>query len=397
MKRVALAIIVVVANLSAEENLHEALKASKVLLDARVFYFDRSFDKPNTPNATALTAGGIAKIETGEYYGLKLGVAQYGSYLVGLTDKKYGTGTSLLESGTNNNLSFIGEAYAKYSYGKTSLQVGKQRLSTPLANDHDLRLLPSTYQGAILRTDELADTMIEAGWLSRYSGFTSTYNTFKDMSAAWGNDGLAYGYIENKSIKDTKISVQYAKALKSDTVAVNDYRYASVRYSVTKESFIEGQYGANDYRIQKDSKMYGLTCGINPRFVDVAFVYNKIASNNFKAIESGIMYTDWQQGYGNYEPSEAYGGYMVFKLTEDATIKLGKVFVWAKENSVRDDFSETMLDAWYKFNSSNKLRIRYSIKDETNKASAYGLANNKAGYDDRVDFRVVYYYSFATL
>lgn len=396
MRKITLVVATAFTALSASENLEDALRQSKATLDARAFYFDRSFDKPNTPNATTLTVGGIAKVETGEFFGLKFGVAGYGSYLAGLTDKKDGAGTSLLESGTNNNISFVGETYAKYSYKKTHLQVGKQRLFTPLANDHDLRLLPSTYQGFVLRTTELQDTLIELGLINRYSGPSSTYNTFKDMSATWGNRGLAYGYIENASLKNTKIIVQHAKALDADTIAVKDYRYASARYAITKDSFVEGQYGANDYRTQKDSKMYGATAGMNFAFIDTALVYNKIAGNQWKAIESGAMYTDWQQGYGNYEPSEAFGGYVVLKPIKDATIKLGRVHVWAKEQSIRDDFSETMLDAWYKFNDSNKLRLRYSIKDETNKASAYGIANNRAGYDDRSDFRVVYYYSFAT-
>ncbi len=396
MRKITLVAVAALTALSASENLEDALRQSRVTLDARAFYFDRSFDKSNTPNATALTIGGIAKVETGEFFGVRLGIAQYGSYLAGLTDRKDGGGTSLLESGTNNNLSFVGESYAKYSHGKTHLQIGKQRLFTPLANDHDLRLLPSTYQGFVIRTGELKDTLVELGLIERYSGFTSTYNTFKDMSTIWGNRGLAYGYIENISLKNTKIIAQYAKALDADTIAVKDYKYASARYAITKDSFVESQYGSNDYRVQKDSKMYGATVGMNFDFIDGAVVYNKILGNAWRAIESGAMYTDWQQGYGNYEPSEALGGYIILKPIKDATIKLGKVYIWAKEQSIRDDFAETMIDAWYKVNNLNKLRVRYSIKDETNKASAYGIANNRTGYDDRIDFRVVYYYSFAT-
>ncbi len=40
---------------------------------------------------------------------------------------------------------------------------------------------------------------------------------------------------------------------------------------------------------------------------DLALMYNRIEGNRFRAVEAGPMYTDWQQGYGNYEPSDAVG------------------------------------------------------------------------------------------
>ncbi len=393
MKKTLLPITIALSSLFAADSFDGVLKDSKISLDTRVFYFDRSNANSNHTAAQALTAGGIAKVETGSYYGLQLGLAGYGSYLVGLTDRADGAGSSLLESGTNDNLSFVGESYIKYTYGKTSLQVGNQRLFTPLANDHDLRLLPATYQAAVVRSRELDDTLLEAGWIGRYSGFCSKFDKFNNMETTWGDKGLTYFYVENSSIKNSKIRAQYAKAVddaKISSTGYTDYRYLDMKYSITKDSFVAGQYGGNDYKTTKDSHMYGATAGVNFDYIDTAIVYNKITDNNFKAIESGEMYTDWQQGYANYEPSEAVGGYIVLKPMQNLTVKLGRVNVIAKENSVKDGFSETLTDIWYKFDASNKLRIRYSFKDESN--SANHLATPSL---DRTDFRVVYYYSFA--
>lgn len=378
----------------------DALKSTKFTVDARAFYFDRDFQKPISPDAKTFAVGGIVKLETGEFMGFSAGLAQYGSYRPGFVNKDDATGSSMLESGTNNNLSFIGESYVKYKMDKLEVKVGKQRLSTPLANDHDLRLLPSTYQGATLKTTVIPSTTIEGGWISRYTGFASTYNTFRDMSENWGDGGLGYIYAQNNYFKDLTLKAQYVKALNNTKIQIADYRYAEFRQKFGK-MFIDGQYGANDYKSQKDSKMFGFQVGGEVFGADIAAVYNKILGNSFVAVESGAMYTDWQQGYGAYQASEALGGYVILKPFKNATAKIGRVNVYAKEGNIRDDFSETMFDGWYIFNPSNKLRLRYSLKDESNKANEYGKTlaawntSKTTGYEDRKDLRIIYYYSFA--
>ena len=98
-------------SLLASEDITEALKSSRFTVDARAFYFDRDFQKPVSPDAKTFTVGGIAKIETGEFAGFSAALAKYGSYRPGFISKDDATGSSMLESGTNNNLSFIGESY----------------------------------------------------------------------------------------------------------------------------------------------------------------------------------------------------------------------------------------------------------------------------------------------
>lgn len=374
----------------AESELESALINSKISLDLRAFYFDRNFDKAGMSNATALTAGGMAKVETGSFRGFQMGVAYYGNYLAGLTDRQKATGTSLLENASNNDLSFLGEAYAKYSFGKSSLQIGQQRLATPLANDRELRLLPSTYRAVVIRSKELAETHLEAGRISAWSEFGSTANGFNHSATQWGKDGLAYLFLENTRINNLKLRMQYAKALDTNGISISDYRYVDARFAITKDSFIEGQYAGNNYQTAKDSTVWGLTTGVNFQYADVALVYNKISDNAFRAINAGPLYTDWQQGYANYEPSQAIGAYVTIKPLQTLSVKLGSVAVSAKEYSTKDDYVENMLDATWNINKANRFRIRYSVKDLSNKAYA---ANPT--YPDRTDVRLIYHYSFS--
>jgi len=156
MKKIVLSVVAVVSMLSAE-SLTEAFQNGTYSTKARVFYFDRSFDKDGVDDAQALTAGGILKYETGMYKGLKAGVAYYGSHRLGnIFSRDEGKGTSILGR-SGEDLSFLGEAYLEYclycaGLSNTTVKVGRQQLSTPLIQNHDLRVLPSVYEAAVINT-----------------------------------------------------------------------------------------------------------------------------------------------------------------------------------------------------------------------------------------------------
>ncbi len=132
--------------------------------------------------------------------------------------------------------------------------------------------------------------------------------------------------------------------------------------------------------------MYGLKAGSSFGNVDLALLYNKIEDNPFKAVEAGPMYSDWQQGYGKYEPSDAVGMQMIYHPVSKASIKLGYVDVESKKgDSFNDDtFTEFNLDAKYKLSKASKIRIRYSKKNQ----------DPSSNREDRDDFRIIYYHNF---
>jgi hypothetical protein len=376
----------------------DALKNGKFTAKLRAFYFDRSFDEDVTgnPNATALTAGGIIKYESAAYYGFKFGLAHYSSTRLGNTfTREEGKGTSILGR-SGENLAFLGEAYIQYDIGNTMFKVGRQQLSTPLIQNHDLRILPSVYEAAIIRNKDIPDTMIEIGYVDRYTGFTSKDNGFTDNKT--GKDGLAYLSFTNKSINNLSVRGQYVKAL-TDGASRETYTYLDAKYSVPvgKNTYIKAQYGGNTYLTEEDSTLFGAKIGTTLGMFDVAAVYDKISGYQFQAFESGPMYTDWQQGYGNYEASTAVGGQIVVKPMDGLSLKFGYVDVSADDGNLRDDFTEFNFDGKYTINDWSKIRVRYSIKDQSDASEANrgGVnPNGSTGREDRNDFRIIYYMNF---
>ncbi len=388
----AIAIISIAQVATASNSLGEALQNGTYSTKARVFYFDRSFDKPGVDDAQALTAGGIMKYISGDYMGVKMGLAYYGSHrLGGLYSREEGKGTSIL--GRNGeDLNFLGEAYLEYKTGNTMIKVGRQQLATPLMQNHDLRILPSVYEAAILRNSDIANTMLEVGYVQAYTGFTSKDNDFLDMNKKWGEDGLAYISFKNSSIENLSIRGQYIAAISDEDkagnpISIEDYKYLDAKYSLNNigtKSYIKAQFGGNAYSDGDDSTLMGVKAGTTIGMFDLAILYDQITDNSFKAVESGPMYSDWQQGYGNYEASTAFGGQIIAHPMAGLSMKLGYVDVSADEGNVRDDFSEMNIDIKYKIDGMSKVRVRYSLKDQTDESDR----------EDRDDFRIIYYINF---
>jgi len=378
-------------------SLEQALKDGKFTANLRAFYFNRSFDEDKTDkdNAVALTAGGIIKYQSGDINGLKFGLAHYSSTRLGSTfSRSEGSGTSILGR-SGEDLAFLGEAYLQYDLDKTMLKVGRQQLSTPLMQNHDLRILPSVYEAAILRNKSIQDTMVEVGYVDRYTGFTSKENAFLDKKT--GKDGLAYVSVANKSIENLSLRGQYIKAL-TDDAGREAYSYLDAKYAlpVGKNTYIKAQYGGNTYTEGDDSTLIGSKVGTTVGQFDVAVLYDKISDNQFQAFESGPMYSDWQQGYGPYEASTAVGGQIVYKPMSGVSLKLGYVDVASDTDLLVDDFTEMNIDAKYTINSYSKIRVRYSIKDQSSESEKlrFDGVDDNGGREDRDDFRIIYYMNF---
>jgi len=364
----------------------EALQNGETTINTRTFYFNRSFDKPETDDAEALTVGGIMKYESANFSDAKVSLAYYGSHrLFDITDREQGGGTSILQS-DGEDIAFLGEAYIDFKPGNHQFTIGRQRLSTPLMGDHDLRLLPSTYEAAVYRNTSLKDTTLEAGFVSRYSGFTSKLSGFDEQTGKWGTDGLIYISAKTE-LAGIALRGQFIDT-QDDSGTFKNYKYvdAKLPVGVGQESYIKGQFGGTGYEEGDSSKMLGAKAGTSFGPLDLAILYNKIEDNEFKAVESGPMYSDWQQGYANYEPSDAVGIQLVFHPSENASIKLGFVDVESEDNDAfnKDTFTEANLDVKYQISEVSKLRVRYSIKDQ----------DDESDREDRDDFRIIYYYDF---
>jgi len=363
----------------------DAITKGSVSFDMSIGYFIRKFDDPGVDDAEALTGGGIVKYETAPYHQIKVGLAYYGSHNLGIVDRDKGAGTSFLQT-DGEDIAFIGEGYVQVGTGNHQVKVGRQRLATPLMDDHNLRLLPSSYEAVVYRNKALENTSLEFGYVKRYSGFGSRFSGFESPDSVWGEDGLAYVYATSK-VGIVDVRGQFIDMM-DDTGSLKNVRYAdlSVPIEVGTKSYVKAQYGGTSYQEADSALMLGLKAGTTVSTVDLALVYNTIRDGNFQAVEAGPMYTDWQQGYGPYQPSEALGTQVVFYPSSQSSVKLGYVDVNGIDGSRVDEFVESNIDARYKFTDVSSFRVRYSIKDQA--------FEDENGRYDRTDFRMYYYHLF---
>jgi hypothetical protein len=188
------------------------------------------------------------------------------------------------------------------------------------------------------------------------------------------------------------LSAQYVFALSNKSksganIAIEDYSYFEARYTFEAryESYLKLQAGSNHYHNAPDSKMIGARVGgVLSEKLGVELSFNKIDSNNYVTVNSSPMYTDWQQGYGGYEPSSAYGARVILYPVPKLKIKTGYMDVDAASGYHKDDYGEYIFYGRYTLNKISKIELLYSYKHQ------------KAGStrESRQDFRMIYYLNF---
>jgi len=128
------------------------------------------------------------------------------------------------------------------------VKIGRQRLDTPIFCGGDSRMIPTSYEAAIVRNKDIANTTIEAGYVVATSGYGSKNNGFEKNESMYGDDGVGYLYVTNTSVKDLKVRAFYGMTISDDykvagatkDTVVTDYRYAEVKYNLPfgKDTFI---------------------------------------------------------------------------------------------------------------------------------------------------------------
>lgn len=200
---------------------------SKASVELRNFYFNRDFrNGPPTAqrdSAAEWAQGAMVRFESGYTAGtLGLGVDALGMLGVKLDGGDGSGGTGLLPAdlssnngrGSQSEYSKLGLT-AKAKVSQTVLKVGSLAFRSPVVSSNDTRLLPSTFEGALLTSNDIDRLALQGGKLqqikfnssSNYEDFTGnriggvsddfrfaggTYSFSKALSTS-----LYYGNLEN--------------------------------------------------------------------------------------------------------------------------------------------------------------------------------------------------------
>lgn len=200
---------------------------SKASLELRNFYFNRDF-RNGPPSAqrdsiAEWAQGALLKFESGYTDGtFGLGVDALGMMGIKLDGGEGSGGSGLLPAdlssrngrGSQDEYAKLGLT-AKAKVSETVLKVGSLAFRTPVVSSNDTRLLPATFEGALLSSKDIDKLVLQGGKLeqikfnssSNYQDFTGnriggvsddfrfaggTYNFTKTLSTS-----LYYGNLEN--------------------------------------------------------------------------------------------------------------------------------------------------------------------------------------------------------
>jgi hypothetical protein len=115
--------------------------------------------------------------------------------------------------GTEDSMGNFAEAYLEYKNGKTNLKVGRQGIDSIMIATNDTKMIPNTFEAAVIENKDVPDTTIRAGYITAqklrdHQSFHSViaYNT--DTNKVFGNDdsgvhkGLTTANIRTRSNGD---------------------------------------------------------------------------------------------------------------------------------------------------------------------------------------------------
>jgi hypothetical protein len=195
---------------------------SKAGLELRNFYFNRDFRNgaptQDRDKAEEWAQGFIARYESGYTEGtVGFGVDAIG--MLGLKlDSGDGTGGSgLLPAdlssrngrGSEDEYSKLGVT-GKVKISKTVARVGSLAFRSPVASSNDTRLLPATFQGAMVTSNDISNLTLQGGKINRIK-----FNSSSDYVEMTGNriggesDSFVFGGGDYKFTKELTASLHY--------------------------------------------------------------------------------------------------------------------------------------------------------------------------------------------
>lgn len=197
------------------------IQDSKASLDMRNFYMNRDFRQSNAPQnkAEEWAQGFVLRLESGYTEGrVGFGVDALGELGVKLDSSRDRRGTGLLPFGASqqpeDSYSELGLT-AKLRASKTVLKLGTLQPQLPVAAYNDTRLLPSTYNGELVTSQEIDGLTLNVGRLEKQN--------LRDSSS---NDDMSYAGVPSSHLD-----------LAGGTYAINPHLAASYYYAQMQDIY----------------------------------------------------------------------------------------------------------------------------------------------------------------
>ncbi|MDD2837660.1 MAG: OprD family outer membrane porin [Sulfuricurvum sp.] len=208
---------------------------------SNMFLWDWDNEKLNsTKDHDAWGLGGSLIYKTGFFNGFGATLGFYGTVpltaenTIGTTNiGKAGKDTyRTAADGSEEAIGVLAEGYLEYKAGKTDLKVGRQIIESTLLASNDTKMVPNTFEAAVVENKDVPDTKLRLGYITQQK--LRDHQTFHSILAyqkrvenddSAGHAGLTPAKIaaagedkdpemifvtaENKSIKNLKLNADY--------------------------------------------------------------------------------------------------------------------------------------------------------------------------------------------
>lgn len=236
---------------------------STLILHPRFYYLNRHFDTPCTQESMAL--GGWAFFESGEWYGLALGLAPYTSQRLAGSEKH--DNASLLKSG-QHGYTVLGQAYARWRGWDSQATLYRQTLETPLLNTYDVRMTPVTFEAYTFENRSLTNLVLTLSHVEKIKPWTET--SFLSLSDAAGYSNTSDGItLAGVTWTCDTLSVQlweyYAHNMANSLYAQTDFRTSEsdlLVWSLSAQGLLQRDVGAA-YAGEFSAGMGGILGGLD--------------------------------------------------------------------------------------------------------------------------------------
>ena len=169
--------------------------------ELRMYNFNRLYDTPNTPNASAFSLAALINAHTGDFLG---GFSLGGSFV---TANSLGTQSDTLAKidtslmGPHNSIGAFSQAYLQFKEDWLLVRGGYQYLNTPWMGNNDSRVIPSSYNGILINLTPITGWNLYGirtySWKSRTSTGMYYNNLYYpsnfDNDQMYGNNGSLPG------------------------------------------------------------------------------------------------------------------------------------------------------------------------------------------------------------
>ena len=166
--------------------IESAIENGKVDGTIRAYYNTRDYE--TRPDTAAFALGGALRAETGNLGAFKFGLGYY-------TAQDLGTNSSdpaEVNGSLGSEVEVLGEAYVSASAFDTMATVGRQKLSTPFANDGDAFIIPFTFEGGSLKNNSIDNLTIELDYINTIKNRNS--DEFVDVGK-WSTNRYGVGQV----------------------------------------------------------------------------------------------------------------------------------------------------------------------------------------------------------